>query len=382
MRSRRLGGVALGMLWAFGVATAWAGDGDPPSRRAVRSAVSAVLDAGVPAAAVVITTPRHTENLSDGYANIERKFPRMRLRERWRVGGVSKAYTAAVVFRLVEGGVLGLGDTVAEWLPGLLPAGGAITVEQLLGQTSGLVDYTTTDAFIAAITPSTKVDLPPQTLVGFVAGLPLLFAPGSAYAYSNTNAIVLGLIVEAATGTSFANELATQVTDPLHLQRTALPDVPDLVRPRTRGYDFPVRGAGNPRDVTRAYSPSLAWTTGSVVSTALELGRFLRARMAGRIFGPSLVETSIATLRPGDSTPKGPGRNSVGLGIFEYRIAGCGTLYGHTGEYPGYRAYAATTRSGQRSVVVLVNVTNLSTEQEQRLDELWRLASCRALQAR
>jgi D-alanyl-D-alanine carboxypeptidase len=379
--AHRLAGVVLGIGVALGAGTGWAKDGDPPSRHEVRVALQAAIDAGLPAVGLVITTPARTTNLSHGYANIEREYPRMLLRERWRVAGVSQAFTGAVVLRLVGQGVLGLDDTVEQRVPGLLPNGGAVTVRQLLGHTSGLVDYRSTPGWQGSTGLDPKATLTPQQLVGFMATLPLAFPPGTTYGYSETNGIVLGLIVEAATGTSFADALAAQVTEPLALRRTFLPDEVFLPRPRTRGYDFPVLGAGNPRDVTRFVSPTAYWASAGMVSTALEVGRFLRARMAGRLFDESLVETSVAALQPGQSVPKGPGRNSVGLGIFSYEIPECGTLYGYTGEIVGYRVFAAATRSGRRSIVSLINVSNLDEKQETRLAELWRLASCRALKA-
>lgn len=381
-RSRRLAGVVLGVGVTLVAGAAWAKPGvEPPSRSAVRGALQAVIDAGLPAVGLVIRTPKHTQNLSHGYANIERKFPRMRLRERWRVGGVSQAFTGAVVLRLIEDGAFGLDDTIEQRVPGLVPNGGAVTVRQLLGHTSGLVDYRTTPAYQSAVGLDPKASLTPQQLVGFVADLPLAFAPGSAFGYSETNGVVLGIIVETVTGAPFADALEAQVAGPLGLRRTFLPAELDLPRPRTRGYDFPVRGAGNPRDVTRAVTPTAGYASAGMVSTMLETGRFLRARMAGRVFGPSLVEASLGDLQPGQSVPKGPGRNSAGLGIFAYEIPECGTLYGYTGELLGYRAFAGATRSGRRSVVVMINVSNLDAEQEQRLAELWRLAACRALQA-
>jgi D-alanyl-D-alanine carboxypeptidase len=380
---RRLAGVVLGIGVALGAGTGWAKEGvEPPSRHEVRKALHAVIDAGLPAVGLVITTPkRGTVNLSHGYANLEREFPRMRLRERWRIAGVSQAFTGAVVLKLVGAGQLGLDDTIAQRVPGLLPNAGAVTVRQLLGHASGLVDFRTTPGYQAAVELDPKATLTPQQLVGFVADLPLAFPPGSAFGYSETNAAVLGLIVEAATGTPFADALAAQVAAPLALDRTFLPDQLDMPRPRTRGYDFPVLGAGNPRDVTHRVSPTARYAASGMISTLLETGRFLRARMSGRAFGDALVDASIADLRPGQSEPKGPGRNSAGLGIFEYDIPECGTLYGYTGEILGYRAFAAATRSGRRSIVSMINVSNLDETQETRLAELWRLAACRALQA-
>ncbi len=381
--AHRLAGVVLGVGIALWAGTGWGKDGvEPPSRHAVRAALQAAIDAGLPAIGLVITTPTRTTNLSHGYANIEREFPRMRLRERWRIAGVSQAFTGAVVLRLVGQGVLGLDDTVEQRVPGLLPNGGAVTVRQLLGHTSGLVDFRSTPGWQSATALDPKATLTPLQLVGFMAALPLAFAPGTAYGYSETNGIVLGLMVEAVTGTSFTDALAAQVTTPLALERTFLPAEVFLPRPRTRGYDFPVRGAGNPRDVTRLVSPTAYGASAGMVSTSLEIGHFLRARMAGRLFDDALVETSIAGQQPGQSVPKGPGRNAAGLGIFSYEIPECGTLYGYTGEIVGYRVFAGATRSGRRSVVSLVNVSNLDEEQETRLAELWRIAACRALQAR
>jgi D-alanyl-D-alanine carboxypeptidase len=98
----------------------------------------------------------------------------------------------------IEEGRLSLDDTVQRWVPGLLAEGDSITVRNLLGHTSGLPEYTKDEKFIEAFTSGE--DLSPREIVSFVSSEPLAFEPGTRYEYSDTDNIVLGLIIEAASG--------------------------------------------------------------------------------------------------------------------------------------------------------------------------------------
>jgi D-alanyl-D-alanine carboxypeptidase len=187
--------------------------------------------------------------------------------------------------------------------------------------------------------------------VGFVANQTLLFAPGSKYDYSDTDNIVVGLMVEAVTGQTYESELATQVYTPLSLANTSLPSTTAMGQPTLYGYQL--QKGQPPEDITTALSPSGAWASGGMVSTPAELNTFMRAYVGGRLFGPT-VQKAQRQFVPGSSGPPGPGTNSAGLAIYRYQTK-CGTVYGHTGNFPGYTMFAAATSDGSRSVVVAIN---------------------------
>jgi D-alanyl-D-alanine carboxypeptidase len=268
-----------------------------------------------------------------------------------RLASVSKAYNGAVALSLVQQGKLALTDTIGMLLPGQFPVWDAITVAQLLHHTSGLPDYTKSQAFRTQFSADPTATVTPQQIVGFVANQPLLFAPGSKYDYSDTDNIVVGLMVEAVTGQSYESELATQVYTPLSLTDTSLPSTTAMGQPTLHGYQL--EKGQPPGDITTALSPSGAWASGGMVSTPAELNTFMRAYVAGRLFGPT-VQKAQRQFVSGSSGPPGPGTNSAGLAIYRYQTK-CGTVFGHTGNFPGYTMFAAATSDGSRSVVVAVN---------------------------
>ena len=141
--------------------------------------------------------------------------------------------------------------------------------------------------------------------------------------------------------------LSAYVYRPLGLRATSLPRTARLPRPFLHGYE--VKLGHPPQDVSEAINPSGAWASGGMVSTPDDVGRFFRGYVGGRLFAG--VQQSF---RPGASQPPGPGVNSAGLGLFRYRTR-CGTVYGHTGSFPGYRMFAAASADGRRSVAFSVN---------------------------
>ena len=194
-------------------------------------ALDQVVAAGAPGAVVLVRDGDRTTRLSSGYGNLEPKTP-MRAADVTRIGGVTKSFTATVVLQLVGEKRLRLGDTVERWLPGAIPNGGAVTIRQLLNHTSGIYDYAADPLYLA---PYSAGDLThifePDALVQIAADHGPLFAPGSALTYSNTNYLLLGKIVEAATGKSFASELRTRIFKPLGLHHTSYATSSEITEP-------------------------------------------------------------------------------------------------------------------------------------------------------
>ncbi len=246
---------------------------------------------------------------------------------------------------------MSLDDSVAQRLPDLPAAWGPITVRQLLQHRSGLPNYTASRGLAELLTKRPRAYVTPRELVGFVTATRLEFAPGSRYEYSNTDNLVAGLMVEAATRSPFEAALGTQVLQPLRLRRTSLPSTFLMPTPYVHGYDAQPRGRYE--DVSEALSMASVWAAGGIVSTPSELNVFVRAYAGPRLLGTA-IRNQQRRFVPGASEPPGPGTTDAGLAIFRYRTR-CGTVYGHTGNFPGYTQFIAATANGRRSIVISAN---------------------------
>jgi D-alanyl-D-alanine carboxypeptidase len=277
-----------------------------------------------------------------------------RLGDHMRIASVAKAFNGAVILHLVQQGKLSLNDTIGRRLGVVTPPGWSdVTVREMLNHTSGLPDYTQSDGFRKQAMDNPRGYVSPSQIIEWVSGEELNFTPGSRYEYSNTDNIVLGLIAQRVTGVSYDRLLATIVFQPAGLTQTTFPTRrTSLPAPFIHGYD--VEPGKPPRDVTTFLSPSGAWASGAIVSTPRDLGAFIRADLGGRFFGAAQRREQFRFVS-GSSSPPGPGTNSAGLAIFRYTTR-CGTVYGHTGNFPGYVQWAAATADGRRSVTTSLNI--------------------------
>jgi D-alanyl-D-alanine carboxypeptidase len=299
-----------------------------------------------------------------------------------RIASVAKAFSGAVTLSLVRSGDLELDDTIGDVLPGQPAAWSSITLRQLLGHTSGLPDFSKTQAFALDFSTNVMRRFTPQELLGYVADAPLAFTPGSRYTYSNTDNIVAALMAEAATDRSYDRLLRERVYRPLGLRNTSLPLGSRLPRPFAHGYipDPP----GPLEDISEGFSASGAWASGGIVSTPADLARFVRGYVGGRLFAGS-VQRAQRRMRPGNSEPRGPGVNRAGLALFRYRTR-CGVVFGHTGNTPGYVQFAAASSDGSRSATVAIN-QQINAEVGEpaafaRLRRAFAAAACAALATR
>lgn len=371
--------LAIGLLSLIGCSggeEAKEEESQAPSLEEVQSALERAVAAGVPGIALEIQGPEGGEFLTAGSASLEDERP-LTPEDRFRIASVTKAFTAAVVMELVEEGTLSLGDTVEDWVPGLLTEGDSITVRHLLGHTSGLPEYTKDDEFLEAFVAGE--DLPPQRIVSFVSSEPLAFEPGTEYEYSDTDNIVLGIIVEAATGNSYEQELRSRVLETLGLQATVLPEGTAMPDPHAEGYQYAPEseGTGGPDNVTTALDPAAAWASGALVSTPGDVSRFFGGLLGGELVGEETIEQMRETVA-GEGSPSGPGTKSAGLGIFSYELP-CGEVWGHTGQFPGYQAFGAATPDGRGGLAMMANATEISEEANEALVEAQELAGCRML---
>lgn len=295
-----------------------------------------------------------------------------------RIASVSKALSGAAALALVARGDLSLGTTVGQVLPTLPAAWATVTLAELLGHTSGVPDFSASPAFREALVASLTTAPPPRQLLGYVEGESLAFAPGSRYAYSNSDNVIVGLMVQAVTGQPYQAVLAADVERPLGLAQTTLPSTVALEAPYLHGYDA---GQDGPEDVSEAFTPGWAWASGGVVSTPADANRFVRGYVRGATTDAATRRQQFRFVPHASSEPPGPGANAAGLAIFRYRTA-CGTVYGHTGNTAGYTQFVAASADGSRSVSVTVSrqlSPATAPRRFARLRRVFRLAVCAAM---
>jgi D-alanyl-D-alanine carboxypeptidase len=288
-----------------------------------------------------------TLRLASGVADVKTKTA-LRPTARFRVGSVTKTFVATVVLQLVAEGRVSLDDSVERWLPGLVPKGKAVSVRQLLDMTSGLFDYlndgdkTLERQWLSGdLTHSWK----PRELVGIATKHPPHFAPGAGWSYCNTCYVLLGLIVEKATGHPLASELKRRIFVPAGLRSTTFDSSPTMSGPWAHGYEL----LGKPPLVdVSVFSPSIGWAAGAMVSTVDDLARFYGALLGGRLLRPEQLREMETARRVNQNF-------SYGMGLMNLKLP-CGTVWGHDGGIAGYRTWALSSKDGARQMIAIANL--------------------------
>jgi D-alanyl-D-alanine carboxypeptidase len=358
--------VVVGLIGASGTGRAGAA---PAARSGLAHLAHRLVERGSPGAIVVVRTPGGVRRAAAG---VSRLGPRsaMHASDRYRVASVTKPFVAAVVLDLVADGRLRLGDSVERWLPGVVPNGRAVTIRELLGHTSGLFDYDQDDAWVKARIAAPARVWTPRQLVAVATRHPPLFAPGTDWSYSNTNYVLLGLVVERITRHSLGEELDARIVGPLGLHATSYPVGAGLSGSVAHGYQGAAPGlpipAGRLVDVTTRVSPS-AWGAGQLVSDADDLTRFFAALLGGRVLPSAELRDMTSPVSGGKAVPFTVGYG-LGLDIFH---TSCGIAYGHLGDMPGYRNVVMARPDGRRVVAVMANVSS----ERLRWEEIQRTAS-------
>ncbi|MFD4024790.1 serine hydrolase domain-containing protein [Streptomyces sp. NPDC058576] len=284
---------------------------------------------------------------------------------KFRAGSLTKTFTATVVLQLVAERRLRLDDTVNSLLPDQVRADNAlsgepITVRQLLNHTSGLYDYL--DGLLPHFR-SLDQYWPRDQLIGIGLDGPRYFpAPGTRFRYSNTNYLLLDLIVERVTDRDLRTNLERRVLVPLGLRDTSYPLAKTTIDgPHARGYTDVSFLLPDAPDATRfditGFSPSEAGASGALVTTAADVARFYRALLQGRLLPPGLLHSMLTDTVP--TTGSAPPAVGYGLGVYVY-ATDCGPAYGHGGTAPGYLTFALNSRDGREQLVAHTNWSSLT----------------------
>ena len=284
------------------------------------------------------------------------------------MASITKPFVATIVLQLVAEGKLGLDDAVDRRLPGLVPNGGAITLRELLNHTSGFFDYQNDKSWVKAVIAHPGRRWSPRELVAIATSHRPLFPPGKGWSYSNTNYVVLGLVVEAVTGTAIGQQLRERLFRPLGLAATSFPAGTQIEGPHAHGYigfgTLPSLPPGRLFDATSVESPSVGWAAGAIVSNGDDVTRFFAALLGGRLLRHDLL-AAMETVAPG---------SHYGLGIVSVRTP-CGPAFGHDGVFTGYRAVVYARPNGRRVAAVMINIDNTYVPQSE-LEAAARDAFC------
>jgi len=302
-----------------------------------------LAETATPGALVGVWYPgRGTWLHAAGIGDLETAMP-VGLDDHVRIASITKTFVATVVLQLVEEGQLSLDDALEAWVPGI-PNGTEITIRNVLAMDAGIYDFVLEPVVSVDYDADPLLPFTPEDALAIIRESTPDFAPGERVHYSNSNYVLLGLIIEQITGNEAGTEIERRILQPLGMANTSFPSTPEIPEPFMRGY-----GEGRPgdplRDVT-ASNPDLPWTSGAMISTLADMGTWAWALSTGALLSPEMQAERLTW----GALATEPVSVSYGLGVLE--IAG---LVGHNGGILGYSSWMIHAPEEDATVVVVTN---------------------------
>jgi D-alanyl-D-alanine carboxypeptidase len=260
-----------------------------------------------------------------------------------RIGSVTKTFTVTAVLQLAEQGKVGLDDPVGKYVDGV-PDGDRITLRQLARMQSGLANYTESTAFQQAMFADPRRPFTPQELLGFGFAEPPKFPPGQGFEYSNTNTVLLGVLVEKLSGQPLHDYIRDHIVTPLGMSHTNFPTTNAFPEPHAQGYT--VQTADGKEATATDWDPSWAWAAGAMISTLEDLHIWAPALATGKLLTPEMQAQRLQTVGAEGLPPQ----DGYGLGIFNL-----GGWIGHNGSLPGYQTVVVHLPERQMTMVIEIN---------------------------
>jgi D-alanyl-D-alanine carboxypeptidase len=333
--------------------------GDPALAEQLQDALNkGQTEGGTPGATQAIITPDgFTWEGATGVSNLDSQTP-TQVEDTFNIGSITKSFTAATVLKLTESGQLSLDDTLDKWLPDVaanIPDGKDITIRQMLNGSSGIPDYGNDSEFLADVQAdilngSTR-KWQPEELVAYIYDKPRFSDDLSSkeWTYPNTGNVIAALIIEKATGTTFAQAVREEVIDPLGLNNTFLDGNEPTIGSQASGYEDVLKADGSIGqdgaldDVTGIRNSTLAYGDGGLFSNAQDVTRFSNALFGGELLQPNSQKELLTFVNDEVPVPGGGGKkipyegNRYGLGTANYEDS-LGNYYGKGGSDTGYRS--------------------------------------------
>ena len=342
--------IALGA--AGGAASAAPSKGEAES---LKSRAQGLVEAGYPAALAAVSDSKgESAGVAVGKGSLETgQAPPMD--GEVRIGSNTKTFVAVVVMQLVQEGKVGLDEPIETYLPGLIKGegidGSKITVRQLLQHTSGLPDFDETLVGTTDVFQYRHHYVTPRDVLDSALSKPAQFEPGAQWKYTNTNYLVLGMLIERVSQRPVGEQIDQRIIKKLGLSHTYFPAPGEEKIRGTHPQGYHLSAEGKLEDITEM-DPAWGWAAGAMVSTPSELNTFFQAVFDGRL----LTQSSIDEMKKGVDT--GSGGMVYGLGLFGTPLSCGGTSWGHGGGAFGYKTHNAV---GPDGTAVTVAVTALSS---------------------
>ena len=310
-------------------------------------------ESDAPGVVAAVQTPDYTWVQTMGVADRASGKP-MTPEMHHRIGSVTKTFTATLLLKAADEGLLSLDDKIDQYIKGV-PNGDEITLRQMSDMTSGIASYTEYKQWVKEWSSDPTRVWKPEELAKFGLKESPLFKPGKEWFYSNTNYVLLGLVLQQVTGKPIEQLYEEEIIGPLHLTETSFPGTSSAIpEPYDHGYTLQGESSGQkPIDSTH-WSPSEAWTAGEMISTVEDLLVYGRALGTGKgLLSPQTqserLDSFVSDVPPLNQPPlKGELEYGIGIGKDHGWV-------GHNGEIPGYNTYLFYHPDLDAVVVVLVN---------------------------
>lgn len=304
---------------------------------------------GAPGAIAAVRTPEGTWVGTLGVADKASGEP-MQADMHHRIGSVTKTFTATLLLQAAARGQLSLDDTIDRYVEGI-PNGDEITLRQMADMSSGIASYTLNEKWVKeSLSDPERVWTPEELAQVGIDDSPAFEPPGTGWQYSNTNYVLLGMVLEQVTGEPIQRLYSKQIIKPLHLKETSFPDAADssIPEPHDHGYTLQGQSDGEPVDATD-WNSSSGWTAGGMISTADDMLVYGQALGTGKGLLPRGQQADRLTSFLYGLPPHSP-QKAYGLGLVTV-----GGWLGHTGTQPGFNTTVYYHPQLHTTVVVEVN---------------------------
>ncbi|WP_344882039.1 serine hydrolase domain-containing protein [Allokutzneria multivorans] len=350
-------GVAAVLATALSTGVASAGQPalDPV---ALQASLTKLHEAGMPAVYAAVRDGKQHWQGAAGVSEVDTEDTRVPARANFehRIGSVTKPMIATAVLQLVAAKKIALDGPIGDYLPENVPGdlGRRVSVRMLLNHTSGIAD------FVAALFPKPEDieanrlrDFDSASLVRTALPLPPTGAPGERWSYSNTNYLILGLLLTKVTKADFREYVERNVLRPAGMERTYFPRKETKIRgPHAKAYEELYGAFVPPKDFS-VYKMTWADAAGEIIAPMADVVAFHKALQSGKLLAPAQLAEMKRTVPI--LAPNGTKVGEYGLGLNVYALP-CGRIWGHDGAVWGMGTFSGSTEDGGRQLSVGTNL--------------------------
>jgi CubicO group peptidase (beta-lactamase class C family) len=273
--------------------------------------------------------------LKKGYGFADREWNIPNTPEtKFRIGSITKQFTAACILQLAEQGKLSLDDKLSKFIPSF-PKGDSVTIHMLLNHTSGIANYTAQKEFLNLAT----VSLTKDSMIAFIKSRPFSFSPGTKFQYTNSGYFLLGYIVEKVSGQSYSDYVQQNIFNKIGMKNSGADKLDSVLSMRARGYN------SNKKKISNADFISLEWpfSAGILFSTVEDLYKWDRSLYGTTILSNASKQKMFT-----------PGKSNYGYGFIIDSMQKHARIW-HNGGIPGFISNISRYINDDVCVIVLAN---------------------------